>query len=98
MSHCNWKIQNEGRQSGFPAHVTNSQREYHFLVHAMGAREVFQCSSYNDVEQVLSQGGFNLIIGDEGDVKRIDHRGSPKIESFEFIIQTLLLGCFPDEL
>jgi hypothetical protein len=62
----------------------------------MGAKEVSQCSKPAEADQFLSQGGYTLIIADEGDVRWM--RGSTKIQSFEFIIQTLILGCFPDEI
>jgi hypothetical protein len=64
----------------------------------MGARQVYRCSSPGDVDEFLSQGGFTLIVGEEGDIKRLGQKGSAKIQSFEYVIQTLILGCFPDEL
>ena len=64
----------------------------------MGAREVFRCALAGEADDFLSQGGYTLIIAEEGDVRKLEARGGPRIESFEFIIQTLILGCFPDEL
>jgi len=39
-----------------------------------------------------------LIIADESEIKKWEDRSSIKIHSFEYVVQTLILGCFPDEL
>jgi hypothetical protein len=64
----------------------------------LGSREVFRCSVLTDADAYLSQGGISLIVADESEIKKWEERPSIKIRSFEFVVQTLILGCFPDEL
>ena len=71
---------------------------YHFILSALGARQVYCCSGLTDADQYLSQEGFTLVLGEADDIKgRVDHAGI-QIESFDYIKQTLILGCFPDQL
>jgi hypothetical protein len=64
----------------------------------MGSKEVYCTSTISEAEQYLSQDGYTMVIADEGDLKRWDGRVDVKIQSYEFIVQTLILGCFPDDL
>lgn len=71
---------------------------YHFILSALGARQVYSCSGLADAEQYFSHGGFTLVLGEADDIRgRVDHPGI-QIESFDYIKQTLILGCFPDQL
>lgn len=38
-----------------------------------------------------------MIIAEEADIKRWGERSGIKIYSYEFIVQTLILGGFPDD-
>ena len=75
------------------------RKHFHFLLTALGSKEVFRCSVLTDADGYLSQGGISLIIADESEIRKWEpERPSIKIQSFEFVVQTLILGCFPDEL
>jgi len=63
----------------------------------MGSKEVFCCSTISEADQFLSQGGYTMIIAEEADIKRWGERSGIKIYSYEFIVQTLILGGFPDD-
>lgn len=39
-----------------------------------------------------------MIIADEGEIKQWEGPPMIKLQSFEWVVQTLILGCFPDEL
>jgi hypothetical protein len=64
----------------------------------MGSKEVYCTSTTNEADEFLSQGGYTMIIAEEADLKRWENRPDLKIYSYEIIVQTLILGCFPDDL
>jgi len=59
---------------------------------------VYCTSTFSEADQYLSQGGYTMIIADDADLKRWDGRADIRVYSYEFIVQTLILGCFPDDL
>ena len=68
-------------------------------MHALGAREVFKCAVLAEADAFLSQGGFTLVIAEEGDVRRFGGgHVSVRIQSFEKVVQSLILGDFLDEI
>jgi len=60
---------------------------------------VFQCPTLAEVDAYLSQGGFTLVIAEEGEVRKFGTgHVSVRIRSFENVIQSLILGDFVDEI
>jgi hypothetical protein len=41
---------------------------------------------------------ITLIVAEEAEIKKWKERPNTQIESFEFVVQTSILGCRPDEL
>jgi hypothetical protein len=62
----------------------------------MGVRELYRTSSLASVDEYLSQGGFTMVITDDADVKKWRH-AAIQVHPFEVIVQTAILGAFPDE-
>jgi hypothetical protein len=52
----------------------------------------------SEVDPYLSQGGITLIVAEETEIKNWKQRPTMQIEPFEFVVQTSILGCRPDEL
>ena len=64
----------------------------------MGSKQVICCSTITEANQFSASDGYTLVIAEEGEIKRWENRSLTKVYSYEDIVQTLILGCFPDQL